>query len=218
MALLTAIQEMRDQMSAYFSALMEHQDAVSERLRVLGLHTVNTANPHRVTKTQVGLGNVQNYAMASRDEAINGVSSMLYMSPLRTKEVMETHTSRVDNPHEVTAAQVGATTPTQVALAIEQDVGKIAVVDNPTILAGGEVMYDLTLILGADHVKYDKAQPVIDVLVLDTQVGSRTENMFINAEAVVTTAVDNSGVVHVMSYADADITARVRITVQRTMA
>jgi hypothetical protein len=80
----------------------------------------------------VGLGSVQNYAMATQAEAEAGSSSVRYMSPLRVKQAIDkligtatqaainaretpagaqtkvnAHANRTDNPHSVTKAQVG---------------------------------------------------------------------------------------------------------------
>jgi hypothetical protein len=41
-----------------------------------------------LTKADVGLGSVQNYAIASKTQAESGTSNVLYMTPLRTKELI----------------------------------------------------------------------------------------------------------------------------------
>lgn len=46
-------------------------------------HTGNTSNPHSVTKSQVSLGSVENYGIASQAEAEAGSSNEKYMTPLR---------------------------------------------------------------------------------------------------------------------------------------
>lgn len=51
-------------------------------------HDKNTSNPHKVTKTQVGLGNVTNVEQAPKTD-------------------FTSHTSNKTNPHEVTKGQVG---------------------------------------------------------------------------------------------------------------
>lgn len=47
-------------------------------------HVLDHNNPHNVTKTQVGLGNVQNYRVATQAEAIQGTSTTTYMTPSLT--------------------------------------------------------------------------------------------------------------------------------------
>lgn len=54
-------------------------------------HKADTSNPHNVTKSQVGLGNVDNIKQATKTEFDN-------------------HTTNNSNPHGVTAAQVGSYT------------------------------------------------------------------------------------------------------------
>ncbi len=85
----------------------------------LAAHVNNTNNPHNTTATQVGLGNVQNYDIATTAQATAGTDNATYMTPLRTKEAitsqavtpltnsLNAHTSRTDNPHNTTATQVG---------------------------------------------------------------------------------------------------------------
>lgn len=78
-------------------------------------HANNTNNPHGTTATQVGLGNVQNYSVATPQEAVAGVLTTRYMTPATTKAVMDffvtgqfaAHTNNKNNPHETTKAQVG---------------------------------------------------------------------------------------------------------------
>lgn len=54
----------------------------------LTTHLADEANPHKVTKFQVGLGNVGNYAIATQEEAKAGLVDNKYMNPLRTKEAI----------------------------------------------------------------------------------------------------------------------------------
>lgn len=59
-------------------------------------HTSNTSNPHKVTKSQIGLGDVQNYAVASTNESKTGTSNVKLMTPLRTKEAIEAYGAITD--------------------------------------------------------------------------------------------------------------------------
>lgn len=45
-------------------------------------------NPHNVSKSNVGLGSVENYGIASTVESEAGTSNVKYMTPLRTKEAI----------------------------------------------------------------------------------------------------------------------------------
>ncbi|MGG4591682.1 hypothetical protein ACLPJK_25845 [Pseudomonas aeruginosa] len=81
----------------------------------LGNHLNDLNNPHQVTKGQVGLGNVQNYAVADVEAAKAGTAQDLYMTPQTTREAITAqvglaliaHTNDTDNPHHVTKNQVG---------------------------------------------------------------------------------------------------------------
>lgn len=52
-------------------------------------HIESKSNPHAVTKAQVGLSSVQNYAIASQANAEAGTSNALYMTPLRVKNAID---------------------------------------------------------------------------------------------------------------------------------
>lgn len=100
----------------------------------LDTHTGNTSNPHSVTASQVGLGNVDNTADTDKpistatQSAIDGVSNNYaillnslndeiadrtngdFTNALSINSVLNdltTHTSNTSNPHNVTASQVG---------------------------------------------------------------------------------------------------------------
>lgn len=52
-------------------------------------HKNDRTNPHQVTKTQVGLGNVENYGIATQSEAEAAMINTKYMTPLRTMNTIE---------------------------------------------------------------------------------------------------------------------------------
>ncbi|MAP21625.1 MAG: hypothetical protein CL582_11875 [Alteromonadaceae bacterium] len=82
---------------------------------ILQAHLEDFTNPHNVTKHQVGLGLLKNFAMASIQQAKDGSRNDLYLSPRTAKEAIDqaagdeiaNHVARKDNPHKVTKAQVG---------------------------------------------------------------------------------------------------------------
>jgi hypothetical protein len=97
--------------------------AISQGVQAnLTAHTGNTGNPHQTTAAQVGLGNVQNYAVGQLADATAGTSNTLYMTPLLTATAINTipsgpltaHVNNTSNPHATTAAQVGAYSTTQI--------------------------------------------------------------------------------------------------------
>lgn len=100
-------------------ALDRIRDAILQSINALypsfNVHLADKSNPHAVTKAQVGLGSVQNYPMATDEEAAAGTARNRMMSPAATKALVATlssetvagHASNTSNPHQVTKAQVG---------------------------------------------------------------------------------------------------------------
>jgi len=54
----------------------------------LDAHIADKNNPHSVTKSQVGLGNVENYGVATQAEAEAGSVNNKYMTPLRVAQAI----------------------------------------------------------------------------------------------------------------------------------
>lgn len=79
-------------------------------------------------KADVGLGNVEDYGVASQSEAELGQANDRYMTPLRVTQllnalfmpVLDTFMARRDNPHQVTAEQVGALTSEATQLLLDE--------------------------------------------------------------------------------------------------
>ncbi len=101
--------------------VLEALNAIEDVLRQTGdagltAHLADFNNPHRVNKEQVELGNVQNYPVATRAEAVAGLASNRYMTPEmsyallndRALVPLQAHISNTGNPHGTTAQQVGA--------------------------------------------------------------------------------------------------------------
>lgn len=100
-------------------ALDRIRDAILQSVEIiypsLGVHLKDLSNPHRTTKTQVGLGSVENFPMATDEEAAAGVLRNRYMSPAATMAVVAAlssesvagHVADKNNPHNTTKAQVG---------------------------------------------------------------------------------------------------------------
>lgn len=85
----------------------------------LNAHIGNTSNPHKVTKAQVGLGNVQNLAPADMPVSTAQATAIAEAKAAGTKAQtdLSTHANRKDNPHKVTRAQLGLATTDQVVFA-----------------------------------------------------------------------------------------------------
>ena len=81
-------------------------------LNLIEEHKANTTNPHSVTKAQLGLGNVQNYGIATQAEAEAGTANNKYMTPLRTKQLIDStivYGSYVGNGAAVRTWNIGFT-------------------------------------------------------------------------------------------------------------
>ena len=82
---------------------------------MISAHIADTTNPHRTNKLQVGLGDVENYAVATKAEAEVGALNTRYVTPLRVKEailalavaLLDAHKLDTNNPHSTTKAHVG---------------------------------------------------------------------------------------------------------------
>lgn len=85
----------------------------------LDAHIGNTSNPHKVTKAQIGLGNVQNLAPADMPVSTAQATAIAGAKAAGTKAQtdLNTHANRRDNPHNVTRAQLGLATTDQVVFA-----------------------------------------------------------------------------------------------------
>jgi hypothetical protein len=85
----------------------------------LNAHIGNTSNPHKVTKAQLGLGNVQNLAPADMPVSTAQATAIADAKAAGTKAQtdLNTHANRRDNPHNVTRAQLGLATTDQVVFA-----------------------------------------------------------------------------------------------------
>lgn len=82
----------------------------------LATHKGDKSNPHGVTKSQVGLGNVDNVKQASKAEFDSHVlsagihvttSDKVFWNSKANRADLDGHTNNKNNPHEVTKAQVG---------------------------------------------------------------------------------------------------------------
>ena len=85
----------------------------------LNAHIGNTSNPHKVTKAQVGLGNVQNLAPADMPVSTAQATAIADAKAAGTKAQtdLNTHANRRNNPHNVTRDQLGLATTDQVVFA-----------------------------------------------------------------------------------------------------
>lgn len=97
------------------SVASEQASAINNVLVALNAHIADKNNPHATTKSQVGLGSVQNYATANQAQMDAGTANNLYVTPdIVAKYVTDkvgtaltAHISDNNNPHATTKAQVG---------------------------------------------------------------------------------------------------------------
>lgn len=95
----------------------------------MAYHLNDFTNPHEVTATQVGLGNVPNYPKATNAQALAGLSDASLMTPAMSKvfvdsyigDTLSGHIADHENPHFVTKAQVGLSQVLNLPLATVQD-------------------------------------------------------------------------------------------------
>lgn len=114
-AILIGDESAHDELRQYINYQDGLQTGLVDDLRVdFEAHEDARNNPHVVTKVQVGLGNVQDYDVATTAEAQAGTVNNKYMTPLRTAEALaiagqglNTHVGNLANPHQTTKAQVG---------------------------------------------------------------------------------------------------------------
>ena len=107
---------------SYADGLAANYDTAGAAATVQGnldAHTDNTANPHGVTKAQVGLGNVPNVATNDQTPTYSQASAIANLTSgeklsVAFGKIMKaiadfiTHKNNTNNPHGVTAAQAGA--------------------------------------------------------------------------------------------------------------
>lgn len=75
---------------------MNHmEDGIEVNSNAVENHIANKLNPHSVTKNQVGLGNVQNFGLATEDEAKQGASNAKYMTPSLTQAVLSANINSI---------------------------------------------------------------------------------------------------------------------------
>ena len=75
---------------------MNHMESgIGDNDNNLASHLANTNNPHKVTAAQVGLGNVQNFGLATEDEAKQGISNAKYMTPSLTQAVLSANINSI---------------------------------------------------------------------------------------------------------------------------
>lgn len=115
-----AINALRTELKTYVDDLIADTGSDVTALETkVNNHIANKSNPHTVTKTQVGLGNVNNTSDA--DKPVSTAQAIAIADAKAAGTTAQTsinsHAGRKDNPHTVTRAQLGLATTDQVVFA-----------------------------------------------------------------------------------------------------
>ena len=115
-----AINALRTELKTYVDDLIADTGSDVTALETkVNNHIVNKSNPHTVTKTQVGLGNVNNTSDADKPVSTAQATAIADAKAAGTtaQTSINSHAGRKDNPHTVTRAQLGLATTDQVVFA-----------------------------------------------------------------------------------------------------
>lgn len=115
-----AINALRTELKTYVDGLIADTGSDVTALETkVNNHIANKSNPHTVTKTQVGLGNVNNTSDADKPVSTAQAAAIADAKAAGTaaQTSINNHAGRKDNPHTVTRAQLGLATTDQVVFA-----------------------------------------------------------------------------------------------------
>ena len=115
-----AINDLRTELKTYVDDLIADTGSDVTALETkVNNHIANKSNPHTVTKTQVGLGNVDNTSDANKPVSTAQATAIADAKAAGTaaQTSINSHAGRKDNPHVVTRAQLSLATTDQVVFA-----------------------------------------------------------------------------------------------------
>lgn len=115
-----AINALRTELKTYVDDLIADTGSDVTALETkVNNHIANKSNPHTVTKTQVGLGNVNNTSDADKPVSTAQATAIADAKAAGTtaQTSINSHAGRKDNPHTVTRAQLGLAITDQVVFA-----------------------------------------------------------------------------------------------------
>lgn len=115
-----AINALRTELKTYVDDLIADTGSDVTALETkVNNHIANKSNPHTVTKTQVGLGNVNNTSDADKPVSTAQATAIADAKAAGTtaQTSINSHVGRKNNPHTVTRAQLGLATTDQVVFA-----------------------------------------------------------------------------------------------------
>lgn len=123
---------------------------------ILAAHLANYSNPHAVKKEQIGLGNVEDFATSTEEEATQGNLNTRYMTPLRVRQAIQAlvlnafndHIQNTNNPHQVTPEDIGSYSKDQIDAYLSDKLDKSGKAHDSSLLDGktlDEIIAGLTL-------------------------------------------------------------------------
>ena len=115
-----AINSLRTELKTYIDEAVGNTDTNLTALETkVNQHIANKSNPHAVTKTQVGLGNVNNTSDANKPVSTAQATAIANAKAAGTaaQTSINNHAGRKDNPHSVTRTQLGLATTDNVVFA-----------------------------------------------------------------------------------------------------
>lgn len=136
-------QEFRDKVDAEYQRFL---DLFTNKLTV---HIDNKNNPHEDDKAQLGLDQVENYPLATIEEAQLGASNELYLTPLRSWESVNLnalqplmdHINDETNVHRLTPQQIDAPVKTTVQQVLDSKYSRHETVSDTSNLRDGANNY-----------------------------------------------------------------------------
>lgn len=116
----------------------------------LNTHIADKTNPHATTKTQVGLGNVENYLVADNTALDAGIATDKYVVVAGVKRMIDRfavtplngHINDKENPHETTKAHVGLGSVENYGIATVDDATAGTATDKYAVVATVKRMID----------------------------------------------------------------------------
>ena len=115
-----AINSLRTELKTYVDGLIADNGSDITALETkVNNHIANKSNPHGVTKSQVGLGNVNNTSDADKPVSTAQATAIANAKAAGTaaQTSIDNHAGRKDNPHSVTRTQLGLATTDNVVFA-----------------------------------------------------------------------------------------------------
>lgn len=108
-----------DEIYRYIDRVADEQALLIQSVtNSLNEHIHDYNNPHQTNKGQVGLGNLQNYGVATQAQMNDGVASNVYLTPNtvakyvfdNAEKPLQDHIDDKNNPHQVTPGQLNVYT------------------------------------------------------------------------------------------------------------